>query len=397
MDQLAQITAAVDALKPTVWQDGGNFLFRRFVNARAGGGGEGGGNGSIRTAVHHRRRGGYPPPPRTKTEKRWSDPPSGHPGAPELSLGRGPPAAGMGVSTWTPLGQRRGPVPSSVWTRHGAVAQGQSGTTSRGNGRGCGGGEGRPGRGGGGGHEGLRGRWGPPPAEGEGSREGRGVSGERLIGAGRLQTATQPGVMRGHEGGTAHSGPQRVRMSGGERPIGAAKGTQSDTKALCQTPPPPPPPPLFSCWPAPPPLPFRKRGSSSRWRRRLYRSQGAKSPPPPPSRRGDTDHRHRPEEPHGRPRRPKVRRCQRRPKEDVVHRLPGAASSLSTSGPQLLLHFRLLGTPETAGVARPFLPSAHPKDGGVWAVMGGRRRPSSMVVRGCAAVGSHRAHPLGVH
>ena len=33
------------------------------------------------------------------------------------------------------------------------------------------------------------------------------------------------------------SGPQRVRMSSGERPIGAAKGTQSDTEALCQTPP----------------------------------------------------------------------------------------------------------------------------------------------------------------
>ena len=33
-------------------------------------------------------------------------------------------------------------------------------------------------------------------------------------------------------------GPQRVRMSGGKRPIGAAKGTQSDTEALCRTPPP---------------------------------------------------------------------------------------------------------------------------------------------------------------
>ena len=32
------------------------------------------------------------------------------------------------------------------------------------------------------------------------------------------------------------SGPQRVRMSSGERPIGAAKGKQSDTEALCQTP-----------------------------------------------------------------------------------------------------------------------------------------------------------------
>ena len=35
------------------------------------------------------------------------------------------------------------------------------------------------------------------------------------------------------------SGPQRVRMGSGERPIGAAKGKQSDTEALCQPPPPP--------------------------------------------------------------------------------------------------------------------------------------------------------------
>ena len=33
------------------------------------------------------------------------------------------------------------------------------------------------------------------------------------------------------------SGPQRVRMSSGERPTSAAKGKQSDTEALCQTPP----------------------------------------------------------------------------------------------------------------------------------------------------------------
>ena len=32
-------------------------------------------------------------------------------------------------------------------------------------------------------------------------------------------------------------------MGGGERPIGAAKGTQSDTEALCHPPPPAPPPP----------------------------------------------------------------------------------------------------------------------------------------------------------
>ena len=43
------------------------------------------------------------------------------------------------------------------------------------------------------------------------------------------------------------SGPQRVRMSGGERPIGAAKGTQLNTEALCQ-----PPAPLWYAndWPA---------------------------------------------------------------------------------------------------------------------------------------------------
>ena len=34
------------------------------------------------------------------------------------------------------------------------------------------------------------------------------------------------------------SGPQRVRMSSGERPMGAAEGKQSDTEALCQPPPP---------------------------------------------------------------------------------------------------------------------------------------------------------------
>ena len=40
---------------------------------------------------------------------------------------------------------------------------------------------------------------------------------------------------------TTRSGPQRVRMSSGERPIGGAKGKQSDTEALCQPPPPPSP------------------------------------------------------------------------------------------------------------------------------------------------------------
>ena len=36
------------------------------------------------------------------------------------------------------------------------------------------------------------------------------------------------------------SGPQRVRMSSRERPIGAARGKQPNTEALCQAPPPPP-------------------------------------------------------------------------------------------------------------------------------------------------------------
>ena len=35
------------------------------------------------------------------------------------------------------------------------------------------------------------------------------------------------------------SGPQRVRMSSGDRPIGAAKGKRPNTEALYQTPPPP--------------------------------------------------------------------------------------------------------------------------------------------------------------
>ena len=35
------------------------------------------------------------------------------------------------------------------------------------------------------------------------------------------------------------SGPQRVRRSSGERPIGAAKGKHPYTKALCHPPPPP--------------------------------------------------------------------------------------------------------------------------------------------------------------
>ena len=54
-----------------------------------------------------------------------------------------------------------------------------------------------------------------------------------------------PGVVkqdkssRGSVGTTkTRPGPQRVRMSSGERPIGAAKGKQSNTQALCPPPPP---------------------------------------------------------------------------------------------------------------------------------------------------------------
>ena len=70
------------------------------------------------------------------------------------------------------------------------------------------------------------------------------------------------------------SGPQRVRMSSGERSIGAAKGKQSDTEALCQ--PPPPPSPVggseakkFVC---------RKIGLKSPIQQGLH----GHSPPPPP-------------------------------------------------------------------------------------------------------------------
>ena len=57
------------------------------------------------------------------------------------------------------------------------------------------------------------------------------------------------------------SDPQRVRISGGERPMGAAKGKQSDTEALCQSR--PPPPPVQPPPPPPPPLPSHPKKFSS--------------------------------------------------------------------------------------------------------------------------------------
>ena len=58
-----------------------------------------------------------------------------------------------------------------------------------------------------------------------------------------------PGVVKQDKSSTGsadttktHWDPQRVGMCSGERPIGAAKGKQPNTEALCQTPPPPQPP-----------------------------------------------------------------------------------------------------------------------------------------------------------
>ena len=88
------------------------------------------------------------------------------------------------------------------------------------------------------------------------------------------------------------SGPQRVRMSSGERPIGTAKGKQTDTEALCPTPPPPhlrtPPPPLPTprglgpgAASTPRPRPegtFFAKGRASC----LYLLRAPPPPPPPP-------------------------------------------------------------------------------------------------------------------
>ena len=71
----------------------------------------------------------------------------------------------------------------------------------------------------------------------------------------RLRDGRPPGVVKQDKsfGGSVdttkpRSDPQRIRVSSGERPIGAAKGKQSDTQALCQA----PPPPLFQRIPADP-------------------------------------------------------------------------------------------------------------------------------------------------
>ena len=61
--------------------------------------------------------------------------------------------------------------------------------------------------------------------------------------SGRPGDGQTPGVVKQEKSSGGHvdtsetrSDPQSVRMSGGERRIGAAKGKQSDTEALCQSP-----------------------------------------------------------------------------------------------------------------------------------------------------------------
>ena len=65
-------------------------------------------------------------------------------------------------------------------------------------------------------------------------------------GTGNSPSPGQPGVVKQDKSSKGsvdttitRLDPQRVRMSSGERPIGAAKDKQSNTEALCQIPPPP--------------------------------------------------------------------------------------------------------------------------------------------------------------
>ena len=61
---------------------------------------------------------------------------------------------------------------------------------------------------------------------------------QRVSGTTDLEVVKQDKSSRGSVDTTkTRPGPQRVRMSSGERPIDAAKGKQSDTEALCQPPP----------------------------------------------------------------------------------------------------------------------------------------------------------------
>ena len=71
------------------------------------------------------------------------------------------------------------------------------------------------------------------------------------------------------------SGPQRVRMSSGERPMNAAKGKQSDTEALCQ-------PPAHTQWNVQESKSHNKTLSASKC---LKRDRHSTCTPPSPERR----------------------------------------------------------------------------------------------------------------
>ena len=93
------------------------------------------------------------------------------------------------------------------------------------------------------------------------------------------------------------SGPQRVRMSSGERPIGAAKGKQPNTKALCH-PPPPPISPHFPHSPFPRMFPEELRSEKRPENTNAGNSGGlsrtAAAPRTPRARLHAPPHRHRP-------------------------------------------------------------------------------------------------------
>ena len=82
------------------------------------------------------------------------------------------------------------------------------------------------------------------------------------------------------------SDPQRVGMCSGERPVGAAKGTQSDTEALCHPPPPRNPPRITGLAPPPPsgPPPPTPTPTVNNEERPIvaFVDRGTASPPLPP-------------------------------------------------------------------------------------------------------------------
>ena len=119
----------------------------------------------------------------------------------------------------------------------------------------------------------------------------------------------------------AHSDPQRVGMCKGKRPMGAAKGKQTNTMASCQTPPshrhracgP------LQCVSSPPPLCLGRCGASSCTR----------CPPdrPPTRSTSSVAHqctagvqgRHAGERPQQRPKGGRIRTCSRAPQQNTEH------------------------------------------------------------------------------